>query len=341
MTDFIETLYSNPLAIAESFSVFLTLLLALILDKYLGEAKRFHYLVGFGRLANIIELKLNHSTAIKQSKTIPIRSKTEIVLGAFSWCVLVLPIPILYILTIDTLSWYWQVVLDATLVYLALGLNSLHQHAQQIYQPLVHGNIEQARHFTGYIVSRDTRQLNEEDIARATVESVLENGHDAVIASLVYYMIGGAPLVILHRFANTLDAMWGYKNIQFKNFGYWSARADDILGFVSGKCSTLLYALQAKTWSCINKAIVNAFFQGNQYKSHNGGWVMAAGATVMNITLGGSAYYHGNQVHSVQLGQGKKITVHDISKSLKLVINACMLLLLLLFFANLAWSVFH
>lgn len=341
MTDFIETFYSNPLAIAESFSVFLTLLLALILDKYLGEAKRFHYLVGLGKLANFIELKLNPSTAIKLNKNAQRSSKKEILLGAFSWCILVLPIPILYILTIDALNWYWQMILDATLVYLALGLNSLHQHAQQIYHPLIRGDIKQAQHFTGYIVSRDTSQLNEEDIARATVESVLENGHDAVIASLIYYVIGGAPLVILHRFANTLDAMWGYKNTQFKHFGYCSARADDILGFVSGKCSTLLYALQAKTWSLTQNAIVNAFTQGNQYKSHNGGWVMAAGATVMNITLGGSAYYHGNQVQTVQLGQGKKVAVHDISRSLQLVTNACMLLLILLFFANLTWSIFH
>jgi adenosylcobinamide-phosphate synthase len=170
---------------------------------------------------------------------------------------------------------------------------------------------------------------------------MLENGHDSVIASLFYYLIGGAPLVIIHRFANTLDAMWGYKNSRFNAFGYASARLDDLLGFLSGKCCTLLYALQGLKNRSTVYAIKNACRQGNQYKSHNGGWVMAAGATVMNRHLGGSAFYHGKEINSVILGCGDSVTTKDIPTSLQLVTRASVLLLVLIFIVQLAIYLIH
>ena len=325
--------------LAPEFSLAITLSLALILDKLLGEAKRFHYLVGFGYLATKLAALLNISLQ-NQGASTQVNAKQNILktkaLGTIAWCLLVLPLPILYLYFLQDLVWYWQVFIDAIVLYLALGLTSLKEHAMQIYRPLKSGDLKSARHFTGYIVSRETSQLSEQEISRATVESMLENGHDAVIASLVYYIIGGAPLVILHRLANTLDAMWGYKNARFINFGYASARLDDLLGFISGKCCTLLYAIQGLKQRHFIQAIANAYRQGNQYKSHNGGWVMAAGATVMNRQLGGSAHYHGKKIHSVTLGEGcdasvNKVSYEDIPASLKLVSRASLLLLIAVF----------
>ncbi len=315
----------------------LTILLAVLLDKVLGEAKKYHYLIGFGYLADKVESKLNPNNPQSSLGASNLKStlKTKL-LGTFSWCLLVLPLPIMYFFIFDSLVWYWQVLLDATVLYLAIGLNSLHHHAMQIYKPLKSGDLDRARHFTGYIVSRETNLLSEQEMSRATIESMLENGHDSVIASLVYYIIGGAPLVILHRFANTLDAMWGYKNPRFNHFGYASAKLDDLLGFVSGKCCTLLYAIQGG----FQKSLVNAYQQGNQYKSHNGGWVMAAGATVMKITLGGNAIYHGKTVTSPTLGLklslSSSITNEDIPRSLALVSRATISLFLLVFIYQLA-----
>ncbi len=333
-SQFINEIVEKALILTPEFSVAITLSLALILDKLLGEAKRFHYLVGFGWLANQLETLLNISqqnssvsTQVNTGKN-PIKTK---VLGAMAWCLLVLPLPILYVYFLQDLVWFWQVFIDAIVLYLALGLTSLKEHAMQIYQPLKSGDLKTARHFTGYIVSRETSQLSEQEMSRATVESMLENGHDAVIASLIYYLIGGAPLVILHRLANTLDAMWGYKNSRFINFGFASARLDDLLGFISGKCCTLLYAIQGLKQRNFIQAIVNAYRQGKQYKSHNGGWVMAAGATVMNRKLGGSAHYHGKEVHSVTLGKGNNVSSDDIPASLSLVSRASLLLLIAVF----------
>ncbi len=321
-------IFQQVVAILPEFSIALTLLVALLLDKNLGEAKRFHYLVGFGWLANKIAALLNPLPSENTSKISALKTK---LLGTIAWCVLVLPLPVFYFLFIENLTWYWQIAADATVLYLAIGLNSLYQHAMQIYRPLNSGDLEAARHFTGYIVSRETKALTEQEMSRATIESMLENGHDAVIASLIYYLIGGAPLVILHRFANTLDAMWGYKNSRFINFGYASARLDDVLGFISGKCCTVLYAIQGLPQRLFVKALYNAYSQGKQYKSHNGGWVMAAGATVMRRKLGGSAQYHGKEVHSVTLGEGNNVSSDDIPASLTLVSRASLLLLIAVF----------
>lgn len=336
----------QTMLLAPDYATSLTILLALLLDKALGEAKKYHYLVGFGWIASKLESALNYDKKQKYKQQNSVESnkpkfylkrtaQTKLA-GSFSWCLLVLPLPLIYFLVFNELIWYWQVLLDALVLYLAIGLNSLHHHAMQIYKPLKSGDLDTARHFTSYIVSRETNVLSEQEISRTTVESMLENGHDSVIASLIYYIIGGAPLVIMHRFANTLDAMWGYKNPRFNHFGFASAKIDDLLGFVSGKCCTLLYAIQGD----FQKSLVNAYQQGNQYKSHNGGWVMAAGATVMKKTLGGNALYHGKSVTSPTLGldlnENSSVTTEDIPHSLTLVSRATIALFLLVFTYQLA-----
>lgn len=306
----------------------LILLGAFILDCLLGETNRYHPLVGFGNIANKIESianksSMHHKPALHQWG---LRLR-----GALAWAFIVLPLPALYFWLHQDSLLFW--LFDIAIVYLAIGYNSLVKHAAQIAAPLAEGNMTQARHFCGYIVSRDTSALSEHEIARATTESVLENGHDAVIATLVWFCIGGAPLVILHRLANTLDAMWGYKNTRFLHFGWFAARMDDVLGWPTAKISSLLYACQGN----IAKALTNGFKQGRQYKSLNGGWAMASGATVLNITLGGTGIYHGKAVESVALGQGPAVQAKDIQRSLDLVRNAALIFIasqfLLLFVA--------
>lgn len=312
---------SEIMALLPYYSLTLTIIIALALDLVLGEAKKYHYLVGFGWFAQQLELKLNIHQQHNDSFVFTLNNTLA---GGLSWIILVCPIPLMYLYYINDLNWYYQLSLDATILYLAIGLTSLNQHAMQVYHPLQSGDLPTARHFTGYLVSRETCSLTPDDMARATTESMLENGHDSVIASLFYYVVGGAPLVIIHRLANTLDAMWGYKTPRYNTFGYASARLDDLLGFVSGKICTLLYAVQGRFITSIK----NAYQQGNVYKSHNGGWVMAAGATVLNRTLGGSANYHGKQVTSTTLGKGKSVTLDDIPLSLIIIKRATLILFL-------------
>ncbi|GAC10883.1 cobalamin biosynthesis protein CobD [Paraglaciecola chathamensis S18K6] len=216
-------------------------------------------------------------------------------------------------------------LVNGYLLYLTIGMQSLKEHAMQIYQPLAQGDITKARHFTGYIVSRDTKALTPNDMSRATVESVLENGHDGVIASLFYFAVGGAPLAVLHRLANTLDAMWGYKTPRFLHFGWWSARADDHLGWLSTYCTSILYVLAASPPFRF-KHLSRAWQQAKGYKSKNGGRCMATGAGVLHFTLGGISQYQGKTVHSPVLGHGKAVALADIPRSIALVNRSAWLL---------------
>jgi len=304
-------------------TIVIIMLVAFSLDYLFCEVKRFHPLVGFGYLTSKLEKKFNsfHQNGNKLAKWIPR------LLGTFSWSILCLPLPIIYYYSHQNSLFFW--CLDALILYVAVGLKSLESHALQIHKPLDENNLVEARHFCSYLVSRQTDELSEQEISRATVESVLENGHDAAIASFVWFMIGGAPLVILHRLANTLDAMWGYKNQQYLNFGWCAARMDDLLGWPSAKITALLYACQTNfSFSKMALALRNGFQQSQRYKSLNGGWVMATGASVLHFKLGGLSVYHGKPIVSVTLGCGETVVKNDILRSIKLVNRAVVILIM-------------
>ncbi|MEL0629096.1 adenosylcobinamide-phosphate synthase CbiB [Psychromonas aquatilis] len=291
-----------------------TLIMALLIDHFIGEPNRYHPLILFGNLANLIEKKLNKGT-----------SKQRFIKGILGWAILVLPVPFIYFILIWTLPVYLIFLINIYIVYWAVALNSLNQHGMQIYFPLSQGDLPQAQHFCSYIVSRDTSELDAQAISRATTESMLENGHDGVTATLIYFVLGGAPLVIVHRLSNTLDAMWGYRNEQFNYFGKCSARIDDLLGFISAKITALLFVIIGLFNGTARQALNNAYQQSRDYKSHNGGWVMAAGATVLQVCLGGSAVYFGKTVVSPQLGEGEVVQGKHIALSLTLVKQAVLL----------------
>jgi adenosylcobinamide-phosphate synthase len=133
---------------------------ALILDRLLGELPRWHPLVGFGKIANFIETTLN-AKHLRKSR----------ILGVIACLSLVVPLPLIILLWRDTIPLFW--IVETFVLYWAIGQRSLAQHAEQILQPLQQHDLETARHFTGYIVSRDTQTMSEQDMTRATVESVL------------------------------------------------------------------------------------------------------------------------------------------------------------------------
>ncbi|WP_022942490.1 adenosylcobinamide-phosphate synthase CbiB [Psychromonas hadalis] len=301
-----------------------TLISALIIDHLFGEPIRFHPLVLFGKIAKKLERKLNHG-----SKT------TRFLGGIVAWSLLVLPLPLLYCWLTVVFPYYLLVIINIYIVYWALALNSLELHGKQIYRSLQDNNLKQAQHYCSYIVSRDTRQLDQKAISRATTESMLENGHDAVTATLIYFVIGGAPLVIIHRLSNTLDAMWGYRSEQFNYFGKFSARLDDLLGFISGKITALLFALLGGFSGKFTQILSNAYWQSKHYKSHNGGWVMASGATLINVRLGGKAIYFGKEVESPPLGEGEQVQSKHIKNSLTVVKQAVVVWLIMVFIMEL------
>ena len=133
-------------------------------------------------------------------------------------------------------------VVSVVALYFALGLRSLHDHARPVADALRVGNEAEARARVSLMVSRDSAAL---DVTRAATESVLENGNDGVFGALFWFAIAGAPGAILYRLANTLDAMWGYRNDRYLHFGWAAARLDDVLNYLPARLTALTYAVWA------------------------------------------------------------------------------------------------
>ena len=258
--------------------VTLIVCLALALDYLLGEPRRWHPLVIFGQWVDQLEFRFNQGADQKQA-------------GVIAWCLAVLPI-VLVVYLLDRwfsvssgLSFLWS----ALVLYLAVGWSSLLSHAEAVLTPLRAGNVEAARAEVAKIVSRDTAALDESGIAKGAIESVLENGADAIFAAVFWFVLLGAPGVVLYRLANTLDAMWGYKNDRYLAFGWCAARIDDVLNFIPAQLTAFTYAMlgdREQAFRCWRA-------QGRYWKSPNAGPVMASGAGALNVSLGGNENYHG------------------------------------------------
>lgn len=307
------------------------LLLGVGLDWRLGEATRWHPLVGFGTLAQRIEKKWNRSS---------LSANHRFVLGACAWLLVVMPIVLLcwyatsWIAGVDAIA---AMMLHALLLYFSIGLRSLREHTVPIAQALADDDLPLARTLTARIVSRDTTQAQETELARAGVESLLENGNDAVFGTLFWFVVAGGPGALLFRLANTLDAMWGYRSARFLHFGCVAARIDDVLNFIPARLTALSYVLlgQSKSaWQCWRT-------QAAAWDSPNAGPVMAAGAGALGISLGGSAIYEGEIEQRPQLGCGPAACGSDIARAWRLVVKATWLWLVLIMCVALLWRFTH
>ena len=337
----------------------LLVLTAVVLDTLLGEPRRFHPLVGFGRWAQFLESRLNvmdgtaargaaaggvaagasvagctagggvaagasaaDGTAARGSSSrttslaLRLRGALAVLIAVGPWVAL--------IALGNTVSYLHYAVAVAAL-YFALGHQSLRQHALRVHEALQAGNLEDARARVGYMVSRDTGKMDARAVAAATVESVLENGNDAVFGALFWFLVAGAPGVLLFRLANTLDAMWGYRTPRFFYFGWAAARLDDVLNFVPARLTAMTYALIGSTANALRCWRV----QARAWDSPNAGPVMAAGAGALKLGLGGGAYYHGQWEERPPLGLGAAPDASSITAALRLVRSGVVLWLLI------------
>ena len=233
--------------------------------------------------------------------------------GVTAWIIAVIPLTLLALLLslLPYVGWIVQVLA----LYAALGLRSLGEHAEPVALALRAGDLNEARLRVGYMVSRETAELDETAVARAATESVLENGSDAVYAALFWFAVAGAPGVVLYRLSNTLDAMWGYRNARFERFGWAAAKIDDVLNYLPARLVAFTYALLGRT----RLALRCWRTQAPQWDSPNAGPVMAAGAGALGVSLGGSARYHGELHERPPLGEGPAPTAVDIWRALALV----------------------
>lgn len=158
-----------------------------------------------------------------------------------------------------------------------------------------------------YLVSRDTQNLTQSDINKASIETYAENLSDGVVAPLFYLLLFGIKGAFVYKAINTLDSMVGYKNDRYKNFGYFSAKLDDVANFIPSRLTALL--------------IGGEFFKvrkfAKKHKSPNAGYPISAMALKLKVKLGGDTSYFGEVQKKPYFGEGRdEITKQDVLKSL-------------------------
>ena len=274
----------------------------LVADRLLGEVRRFHPLVGFGRWAHAVEGATRRRVGEHRGA------------GVLAWALAVLPWVALA-LTLRAVHPLAHWPIDIALLYFALGGRSLAEHAEAVAAPLEAGDLDTARLRVSWIVSRDTHALDTAGVARAGTESVLENGNDAVFGALFWFVLGGAGGVLLFRLANTLDAMWGYRTPRYLRFGWAAARIDDVLNALPARLTALTYAVLGNTRGALHCWRT----QAAAWDSPNAGPVMAAGAGAIGVALGGGAIYHGQWEERPPLGAGRTPDAGAIRAAITLV----------------------
>jgi adenosylcobinamide-phosphate synthase len=182
-------------------------------------------------------------------------------------------------------------------------------------------SLEAGRKQVSQIVGRDPEQLDSPGVARAAIESLAESASDGVIAPLFWLVLGGLPGIALYKAVNTADSMIGHKTERHAEFGWASARLDDLLNWIPARLTALLIA-GAAFWvkdADAEKGWTTALRDAKKHDSPNAGWPEAALAGALGFSLGGPRAYEG-EVHELpEFGNGRRdLGARDILKSLEL-----------------------
>lgn len=200
------------------------------------------------------------------------------------------------------------IIVEAVLIAVGLAQKSLKDAAIDVYDPLETGNLEEARMKLSWIVGRDTDKLQESGIARGAIETVSENTADGVTSPLFWAFLFGAPGLWMYKAVNTLDSMIGYKDDRYREFGKFSARADDVLNFIPARITGFLILVFTPNEGGIpfRKRFISWSKDARKHPSPNSGFLEAATAWQLGVKLGGKSTYRGIVSERPEIGLGQK-----------------------------------
>ncbi|MEM6728916.1 MAG: adenosylcobinamide-phosphate synthase CbiB [Pseudomonadota bacterium] len=212
-------------------------------------------------------------------------------------------------LVFTLLPWPLQAVLAAIL----LAQRSLAQHVAAVADGLRMGR-QEGRRAVAMIVGRDTQGMDEGAIARAAIESAAENLSDGVVAPAFWFALGGLPAMLAYKALNTADSMVGYLTPKHAEFGWASARLDDLANWVPARLTALLIlAVHAALplWPEVTR-------EAPRHRSPNAGWPESAVARAQGIALSGPRAYGGEmrEFPFVNPGGRRALGPRDIDASI-------------------------
>ena len=236
-------------------------------------------------------------------------------------------------------------LMEAILLSFTISPRSLAQAGLQIRRGLLAGDVADAQRQVGMIVGRDTHNLDEREITRATVETMAENIVDGIISPLFYAWLGGVPLAVLYRAVNTMDSMIAYRNAKYGDFGMVAARVDDAFNYIPARITGLLVVIAAGLLGHDAVGAARAIWRdAAKHPSPNSGISEAGVAGALGIQLGGLNYYGGIASQRATMGTPhQQLRAAHIGQAAQLVYAVtllfCGLITLLGYFGHQRWWV--
>ena len=301
----------------------LIVVIALLIDRFIGEVPNsIHPLRWMGNLLGAIDRRIKNRGTRMTS-----------VLGFLSY----LLVFILFSgigLFLTTLCRYYVsdlvspevgevlwIVVTAFIFKISFAIFSFRKHCDPIRKDLDEGRVEDAAAKVQMIVSRNTKGMDAEHIASSCCETVSENLVDSVYSPVLYFGLFGIPGAVMFRCANLMDAMWGYLNEKYGRLGFFPAKFDDVLGFITSRVSPYFVALAGMIMHMDWRAAVPAAkAEHTKTPSPNSGWSMTAVAAVLGISMEKKGVY--------VMGTGPMPTTEDVRRCCRLVELSSVLFLL-------------
>jgi adenosylcobinamide-phosphate synthase len=275
------------------------LVLGVLADRVFGDPRRGHPVAGFGRVAGRLEQGVYDDSRAAGA------SYTAVLVGGVTAGGMLAeralrnrPVT--------------RAVVTAAATWAVLGGRSLEREAEVMAGLLQAGNVDGGRERLSHLCSRDARNLDTKELARATVESVAENTSDAVVAPLIWGGAFGLPGLVAYRAVNTLDAMVGYRNARHERFGWASARLDDVANYLPARvCAVLTAVVSGRPREAVRAWRRDA----GKHPSPNAGPVEASFAGTLGVMLGGTNSYGDAVEDRGTLGDGPRPEVADVRRA--------------------------
>ncbi|WP_338753285.1 adenosylcobinamide-phosphate synthase CbiB [Bacillus sp. FJAT-52991] len=309
----------------------LSMTLAFMIDRLIGDPPHWpHPVRWMGSFISFLEKHLNKGEQRRQ-KGVLMLVAVLLVAGGIS-------------LLLITLSYFIHpivgVMVEAIIISTTIACRSLKEAGVSVYEPLHAGDMPEARLKLSYIVGRDTDQLNEADITRGAIETVAENTSDGVTAPLFWALLFGGVGAMMYRAINTCDSMVGYQNDRYGEFGWASAKLDDVVNWLPARLTSWLMVWsypegdysKKQVWSIVRR-------DAKKHPSPNSGWCEAAVAAQLGIELGGLNTYKGLVSHRAKMGDSlKEKKAADILLANKIMQRSSLLFLLALWIGGLLYE---
>lgn len=241
-------------------------------------------------------------------------------------------LPALLLLLLSFMHPLLSFLLSCIFCWQMLAAKSLRVESMKVQEALEQEGLEAGRRAVSMIVGRDTRDLTEEGVIKAAVETVAENTSDGVTAPLFYMILAGPLGGIAYKAVNTMDSMVGYKNETYQYFGTCAARLDDAANFIPARLSALFMIAAAFLAGYDGKNAWRIFKRDRKkHKSPNAAHTEALMAGALNVRLAGDAWYFGKLFKKPFIGDDiRPVERQDIARACRLEYATALLQLLVL-----------